>query len=93
VIGEIVNEGKSMTDEEFEVFLGKLRLLLDGAPSRMDRAFRAYAIKAALDADQDGTEFKRLMNLLMRKAEEDRDAGGDERGSGGEGELVVMVRV
>jgi len=69
-------EGKSMTGDKMDGFVDKVKLLVENAPSRMDRAFRAYAIKAALEADKDGSEFKRLTKLLMEKAEEDRAVRG-----------------
>ena len=48
--------------------------LLDAAPSRLDRAFRAYAVRAALLADEDGAEFKRLLGVLRKKNREDLEA-------------------
>ena len=48
--------------------------LLDSAPSRVDRAFRVYAIRAALLADHDCTEFKRLIGVLQKESLADLEA-------------------
>ena len=69
-------EGKSMTGDKMDGFVEKIKQLVENAPSRLDRAFRAYAITAALEADKDGTEFKRLTKLLMEKDAEDRAVRG-----------------
>ena len=48
--------------------------LLDAAPSRVDRVFRVYAIRAALLADHDCTEFKRLIGVLQKESLADLEA-------------------
>ena len=50
----------------------KVQELLDASPSGMDRAFRAYALNAALQADKDGTAFKNLIKQVMSKTVADR---------------------
>jgi hypothetical protein len=52
----------------------KVKQLLDDSPSLVDRAFRAYALNAALQADKDGMEFKKLIKHVLNKAIEDRIA-------------------
>ena len=49
--------------------------LLARAPTKEDRAFRAYALNAALKADEDGTEFMRLIASIMAIANDAQRQG------------------
>ena len=48
----------------------QFKSLLDAAPTPLDRMFRAYAMKAALEADSDGAEIKKLIKDAYDKVRE-----------------------
>lgn len=63
-------------ENEAERLVALMNRLVSNAPTRLDRACRAYALNAALNADDDWTEFKKFTAFLQKQADADHLARG-----------------